>query len=75
MLRFKLDPSTVVNRLLILIRLNKPFKLYLCNDEMLYIWIISNKFDLNQAIGVSHKWLNKLYQLVGKVYLICYEVD
>jgi hypothetical protein len=62
MLRFKQDPSTVVNRLLILIRLIKLFKLYLCNDDMLYICIFSNKLDLNQATRVSHitNGINKL---------------
>jgi hypothetical protein len=26
----------------------------LCNDNMLYIWELSNKFDLNQTTRVLH---------------------
>jgi len=26
----------------------------LCNNDVLYIWILSNKFDLKQTIRVLH---------------------
>jgi hypothetical protein len=37
----------------------------LCKDDMLYICIFSNKFDLIQAIRVSHK----RHRIVNSLFL------
>ncbi len=38
----------------------------MCNNDVLYIWILSNKFDLKQTIRVLHNTFKSLLELGRK---------